>query len=42
MLRVAYDANYWLGGSPLLFDRSCQPKEAFLEAAMTARKSRQK
>ncbi len=24
-----YDATSWIGGTPLLFDRNCQPKEAF-------------
>jgi len=24
-----YDATSWIGGSPLLFDRNCQPKQAF-------------
>jgi len=32
----AYDKTSWIGGSPLLFDRSCQPKEAFFAVVKTA------
>jgi endo-1,4-beta-xylanase len=35
------DAASWIGGSPLLFDRSYQPKEAFFAVVKTARKGRQ-
>jgi endo-1,4-beta-xylanase len=31
-----YDGASWIGGSPLLFDRSCQPKEAFFAVVKTA------
>lgn len=31
-----YDGASWIGGSPLLFDRNYQPKEAFFAAVMTA------
>jgi len=30
-----YDATSWIGGSPLLFDRHCQPKEAFFAVVKT-------
>ncbi|MCH5374097.1 MAG: endo-1,4-beta-xylanase [Planctomycetes bacterium] len=33
----AYDGATWIGGSPLLFDRDYQPKEAFFEVVKTAR-----
>jgi hypothetical protein len=36
-----YDATSWIGGSPLLFDRNCQPKEAFFAVVKTAQKGRQ-
>jgi endo-1,4-beta-xylanase len=31
-----YDRTSWIGGSPLLFDRDCQPKEAFFAVVKTA------
>jgi endo-1,4-beta-xylanase len=31
-----YDATSWIGGSPLLFDRNYQPKEAFYAVVKTA------
>jgi endo-1,4-beta-xylanase len=31
-----YDRTSWIGGSPLLFDRNCQPKEAFFAVVKTA------
>ena len=31
-----YDGASWIGGSPLLFDRNCQPKEAFFAVIKTA------
>jgi endo-1,4-beta-xylanase len=31
-----YDKTSWIGGSPLLFDRNCQPKEAFFAVVKTA------
>ena len=31
-----YDATSWIGGSPLLFDRNYQPKEAFFAVIKTA------
>jgi endo-1,4-beta-xylanase len=31
-----YDKTSWIGGSPLLFDRNCQPKEAFYAVVRTA------
>jgi endo-1,4-beta-xylanase len=34
-----YDGASWIGGSPLLFDRSCQPKEAFFAVVKTAKES---
>jgi len=33
------DATSWIGGSPLLFDRNCQPKEAFFAVVKTANES---
>lgn len=33
------DAASWIGGSPLLFDRNCQPKEAFFTVVKTAQES---
>jgi endo-1,4-beta-xylanase len=30
-----YDKTSWIGGSPLLFDRDCQPKEAFFAVVKT-------
>jgi len=33
-----YDGASWIGGSPLLFDRSYQPKEAFFAVVKTASK----
>lgn len=30
-----YDRTSWIGGSPLLFDRNCQPKEAFFAVVKT-------
>jgi endo-1,4-beta-xylanase len=35
-----YDATSWIGGSPLLFDRNYQPKEAFFAVVKTAQESR--
>jgi len=35
-----YDGASWIGGSPLLFDRSYQPKEAFFAVVKTAQESR--
>jgi endo-1,4-beta-xylanase len=35
-----YDATSWIGGSPLLFNRNCQPKEAFFAVIKTAREGR--
>jgi endo-1,4-beta-xylanase len=35
-----YDATSWIGGSPLLFDRDYQPKEAFFAVVKTAQESR--
>jgi len=32
-----YDGASWIGGSPLLFDRSCQPKEAFFAVVRTVK-----
>jgi endo-1,4-beta-xylanase len=32
-----YDKTSWIGGSPLLFDRNYQPKEAFFAVVKTAR-----
>jgi endo-1,4-beta-xylanase len=32
-----YDGASWIGGSPLLFDRSYQPKEAFFAVVKTAK-----
>lgn len=32
-----YDGASWIGGSPLLFDRDCQPKEAFFAVVKAAR-----
>jgi endo-1,4-beta-xylanase len=37
-----YDATSWIGGSPLLFDRNYQPKEAFFAVVKTAQEGRQK
>jgi endo-1,4-beta-xylanase len=34
-----YDGASWIGGSPLLFDRSYQPKEAFLSVVKTAQEN---
>jgi endo-1,4-beta-xylanase len=34
-----YDGASWIGGSPLLFDRSGQPKEAFYAVVKTAKES---
>lgn len=34
-----YDGASWIGGSPLLFDRDCQPKEAFFAVVKTAQES---
>jgi len=34
-----YDGASWIGGSPLLFDRNCQPKEAFFAVVKTAKES---
>jgi len=34
-----YDGASWIGGSPLLFDRKYQPKEAFFAVVKTAQKS---
>jgi len=34
-----YDGASWIGGSPLLFDRDYQPKEAFLAVVKTAQES---
>ncbi len=34
-----YDGASWIGGSPLLFDRSYQPKEAFFAVVKTAQQS---
>ncbi|MBN2136858.1 MAG: endo-1,4-beta-xylanase [Sedimentisphaerales bacterium] len=34
-----YDGASWIGGSPLLFDRSYQPKEAFFAVVKTAQES---
>lgn len=34
-----YDGVSWIGGSPLLFDRSYQPKEAFFAVVKTAHES---
>jgi endo-1,4-beta-xylanase len=31
-----YDKTSWIGGSPLLFDRNCQPKEAFFAVVKAA------
>lgn len=31
-----YDATSWIGGSPLLFDRKCQPKLAYFAVVKTA------
>jgi xylan 1,4-beta-xylosidase len=31
-----YDATSWIGGSPLLFDQNCQPKQAFYAVCQTA------
>jgi endo-1,4-beta-xylanase len=31
-----YDKTSWVGGSPLLFDRNCQPKEAFFAVVKAA------
>ncbi len=31
------DGTSWIGGSPLLFDRNCEPKEAFYAVVRTAR-----
>lgn len=31
-----YDGASWISGSPLLFDRECQPKEAFFAVVKTA------
>jgi endo-1,4-beta-xylanase len=36
-----YDGASWIGGSPLLFDRNYQPKEAFFAVVKTARVGRQ-
>ena len=36
-----YDATSWIGGSPLLFDRNYQPKEAFFAVVKTAQEGRQ-
>ena len=35
-----YDATSWIGGSPLLFDRNYQPKEAFFAVVKTAQEGR--
>jgi len=35
-----YDGASWIGGSPLLFDRNYQPKEAFFAVVKTAQESR--
>ncbi|MDH7599673.1 MAG: endo-1,4-beta-xylanase [Sedimentisphaerales bacterium] len=35
-----YDATSWIGGSPLLFDRNYQPKEAFFAVIKTAQQAR--
>jgi endo-1,4-beta-xylanase len=37
-----YDATSWIGGSPLLFDRNCQPKDAFFAVVKTAQEARKK
>jgi endo-1,4-beta-xylanase len=34
-----YDATSWIGGSPPLFDRNYQPKEAFFTVVKTAQES---
>jgi endo-1,4-beta-xylanase len=34
-----YDGASWIGGSPLLFDRNCQPKEAFSAVVSTAQEN---
>jgi len=34
-----YDGASWIGGSPLLFDRSYQPKEAFFAVVKVAQES---
>jgi len=34
-----YDATSWIGGSPLLFDRNYQPKEAFYAVVKTGQES---
>jgi endo-1,4-beta-xylanase len=34
-----YDGASWIGGSPLLFDRTCHPKEAFFAVVKTAQGS---
>lgn len=34
-----YDGASWIGGSPLLFDQTCQPKEAFFAVVKTAKES---
>ena len=36
-----YDKTSWIGGSPLLFDRNYQPKEAFFAVVKTAQDGRQ-
>ena len=33
-----YDKTSWIGGSPLLFDRNCQPKEAFFAVVKAAQR----
>lgn len=35
-----YDATSWIGGSPLLFDRNYQPKEAFFAVVRLAQQGR--
>lgn len=36
-----YDGASWIGGSPLLFDRDCQPKEAFSAVTKTVKENKQ-
>jgi endo-1,4-beta-xylanase len=36
-----YDATSWIGGSPLLFDRNYQPKEAFFAVVKTTKNGQQ-
>jgi endo-1,4-beta-xylanase len=35
-----HDGASWIGGSPLLFDRNLQPKEAFFAVVKTAQEER--